>query len=250
MVVPLASFGQDEPEGGVSEDRLRQAREILNHRLRGGEFPENIELDEDGKPIVDVEVEAERIYEVPQLPEQIEDPGLVPPYVKLIIIGSISALVVAGLVTLLVIFIIRQMKKAPPPVPLPPPLVEALGRLEALIQTINEHEAVAITREASDTLKRYTDRKFGVDFQKRTTEELQMRAASWTPQLPAQLGSAIVPFLDRCDMIKFMGSSEIDMEKKQIIDEARRLIEDAEDHAHEVQKDEPEPSGAPAAAAA
>ncbi|MEM7011996.1 MAG: hypothetical protein AAF585_10990 [Verrucomicrobiota bacterium] len=253
LVFPLGVFGQDDnpnTDGGVSEDRLRQAREILNQRLRGGELPENIERDENGNPIVDVEVQEERVYEVPQLPEQIEDPGKVPPYVKLIIFGSIGGLIVAALLTVLVIFIRRQMKKAPPPIALPPPLVEALGRLDSLTASAHQKEAVAITREVSDSLKRYTDRKFGVDFQKRTTEELQMRAGSWSPQLPASLAAAIVPFLDRCDMIKFMGSSDIDMEKKQIIDEARRLIEEADDHADEVQQDDAASNTSPAAAAA
>lgn len=175
---------------------------------------------------------------VPPLPESVTDPSAVPPYLVILVASAIALVVLIG-IALTLFFVVRaRLRRPPPPVPQQHPLVEALGRLRDLTSRIETTDADDVAREVSEALKRFTDRRFRVHFQKRTTEEIAAEKGSWRQQLPEDLGTAIVPFLQRCDMIKFMGSSEIETEKKQIIDEATILIEQAHEAAQAAEQRE------------
>lgn len=230
----------------ITLENLRRARQLLEEK---GIDPKDIKM-RDGQLVLPgsedpgqaagepVEEPEPVVYEIPSLPADIPDPQKVPPYL-LLIIAITGGVIGLGVGTFLVIFFVQKSRKRPPALaPLQPPLPEAIGRLNKVVSQLGQLDPVEVARQVSETLKRFTDRRFGVHFQEKTTEEIQQTADAWSRQLPASLTSAVTPFLERCDMIKFMGSSEIEMEKKQLVDEAVQLIERADREAR--QKEEAE----------
>ncbi|MFT5466032.1 MAG: hypothetical protein ACI8UO_001130 [Verrucomicrobiales bacterium] len=245
LIALSVSFGvsqEPQPERPeINLENLRRAKELLKEngidpseiKLRGGE----IELPDSANPAAAGEEgepeEPAVIYEIPKLPQDIADPEIVPPYLLLICVGIGVTLVLGAGVFVAILMFKRKRSEGPAPPPLLPPLPEAMTSLSRLFRALDETDPVEIARQVSDILKRYTDRRFGVHFQEKTTEEIQNTTPNWTQQLPTVLAEVIVPFLNRGDMIKFMGAQDIEMEKRQLIDEAKVLIERADKQAVE-----------------
>ena len=129
-------------------------------------------------------------------------PKLNPPYAELpptfwqqhgsvIVIGSILLVVVVALVVWLAL--------RPKPVPPVPPETRARLALEALA---GRHEDGALLSEVSQILRRYFVAAFGLPAGEVTTTEF-CQLVGGNEVLGAELSSALVKFLETCDVKKF-----------------------------------------------
>jgi len=137
----------------------------------------------------------------------------------------------AALALLLVLFLARRLvrSKGKTGVELPPPLpphVEALRALAGIRKlprnTPEQVERVVV--EASDVVRRYIEKRFGIRAPERTTEEFLAEAGASGRFGPEERG-LLESFLFECDRAKFAGWTPPPAKQEALLDAAQAFVE-------------------------
>jgi hypothetical protein len=160
---------------------------------------------------------------VPETLRDIKPPIEIPNIWVWIAVGTVVLLLVATAVGLILYFSLRRKQIAvPPPIP---PHVRAKQKLQEALALISQPKPFCIL--VSDTARFYLEERFNFRAPERTTEEFLHELQNTNLLLPDQKES-LGEFLKRCDLVKFARYEPREVELKDMLNSAIRLVEETE----------------------
>lgn len=119
----------------------------------------------------------------------------------------------------------QNRRKLVPPIPIVPPHIRAREKLEAALAFINQPREFCI--RVSDAVRWYLEERFSFRAPERTTEEFlhELRGTNLlSPEQKDRLGD----FLARCDLVKFARYEPAELELRDLLASALKLVDETE----------------------
>jgi hypothetical protein len=160
---------------------------------------------------------------VPEALRDIKPPMEIPNIWLWVAIGAGVLLLVGLAVGLILYFALRRNQiVVPPPIP---PHVRAKQKLQEALALIAQPKPFCIL--VSDTVRFYLEERFNFRAPERTTEEFLHELQNTNLLLPDQKES-LGEFLKRCDLVKFARYEPREIELKDLLNSAIRLVDETE----------------------
>lgn len=147
---------------------------------------------------------------------------------------TVSLIVAALVLGVLVWWLIRRKKGEPAP----GPATAALKELESLRTILGDADSERYAMAVSDVLRRYIERQFGISAVRQTTEEFLVGLASRGRGLMGGQREVLGRFLEQCDLVKFARGELGQGQRNELLEVARGFIEQSS-------KDSPAPDALP-----
>jgi Domain of unknown function (DUF4381) len=142
--------------------------------------------------------------------------SLIPPW--LIFVATFVALTVLGSV----IWLIARRRKPPAPPKLPRErALEALGRMQDQINSLNPYQ---FSIRVSDVLRRYVTEQYSLPVTRQTSVEFLERLRKTSP-FSEEEKALLEDFLNRCDLIKFARYEATTADSRMLLEEATRFVQ-------------------------
>lgn len=138
---------------------------------------------------------------------------------------------VALAVLLFVVWWVRRRARRASIVVVPPPIAPAVwarSEFDRIAAESSRLDDKAFTSGVSDILRAYLERAFEVPAPERTTEEF-LQLIGDHPVFQGRLNEALDTFLRRSDLVKFARQSIDASQRAPMLDEARQVVEEAEE---------------------
>jgi hypothetical protein len=160
---------------------------------------------------------------VPEALRDIKPPMEIPNIWLWVGIGACVLVLVALAIGLILYFTLRRKQiVVPPPIP---PHVRAKQKLQEALALIAQPKPFCIL--VSDTVRFYLEERFNFRAPERTTEEFLHELQNTNLLLPDQKES-LGEFLKRCDLVKFARYEPREIELKDLLNSAIRLVDETE----------------------
>jgi hypothetical protein len=142
--------------------------------------------------------------------------SLIPPW--LIFVATFVALTVLGSVIWL---IARRRKPAAPPQLPRDRALDALGRMQDQINSLNPYQ---FSIRVSDVLRRYVTEQYSLPVTRQTSVEFLERLRKASP-FSEEEKALLEDFLNRCDLIKFARYEATTADSRMLLEEATRFVQ-------------------------
>ena len=119
----------------------------------------------------------------------------------------------------------QKKRRLVPPVPVIPAHVRAKQKLQGALSLLHDPRLFCIL--VSDTLRVYLEERFSFHAPDRTTEEF-MNELQATRLLTPDQKQTLGEFLQRCDLVKFARYEPTEMELRELLECALRLIDETQ----------------------
>lgn len=143
------------------------------------------------------------------------DYSLIPTW--LILLGSAAALLLFGWI----IWLIRNRRRAPPPVE--SPRSRALRLLQRAESEIERLTPYALSIRVSDILRQYVTEQYKLPLTHQTSVEF-LNALSRSSEFSEEDKMLLDDFLNRCDLIKFARYEATQEDSRDLLQEAERFV--------------------------